>query len=870
MSRLKTFCGRLSLISLLFLAFGCAAASAQTFTETGDRVWREFRSKFPTPFRTVACREFDDGSRVYLLSEPPEGVSTDDIRKVFDGYVCHVWTKAAKFGYDGEIRDAVVFTDGIPSTAQGELIADLNRLMYGTDYRASYMPLPYTGDGRPFFYDRDYAVTVNDRALSEMVGTGMYRNVVTDASQSVSQLLASGQFGVFTSQTASVVLLSLPFRGDISDRGGLFHIFGCEADIVLGAILAIDPYTENGTVLIVGRKRMCDMVSMPPLRSDEILMLAKADEIGQSLNICTPGQCKVDGGYDWCPAWVSAPIIHSEYASLLTLTDIYLKFWLYQAPYDIKGHNNRRPGTSFSNPRMNDFHHIRFNWNDKDYALLTFNNEDAILHFNNIGVLNCTIFDHKTDTIISDLSTSAYSYLKNLQNAEMFRAAQYTMLMEIFRVCRISADSFSRLVRGGDDMQYLANSHKIITSLRDMSDAEIDRIVTTIFRQEIAPLVADFTEQEKIDFVSKEHHVVKTREKWDKALAIVVNEQMVKRGLSQREYMATTEYAKLKEQAEREKRSTALFVFKSDSLRLESDFCLAAIDDIEKSRSMLRALSPSDFESFCRYCASPNTYTASNYKRMRDLEKSLPAIFLLSLYARHFGFNPDALLEEYVKASAGQGGRWFRSPSVVVTNNGSTYTRIAESFHLKKRWIIGGHSLGYRIGKSEQSAVAEGKQILTLNGDALSDARHYAFKAVKAASLDDKVLYFRRSKEAMSQKTATTRESEIYRNLYSKIERAIVNVRTSHGPVPTPVEIVEQLEEVKAIANIEMAKPRQQSQKQESYRFIAEVAVREQTKLSGENADEVTDDEIRELKKRLSRLQQTLAALKSASTNLRK
>lgn len=842
---------------------------AQTSSDVSNMVWNEFRNKFPTPFRTIACREFDDGSRVYIISEPPEEVSVEDIRKVFDGYVNYVWIRSTKFGYDGELRDAVIFTDGIPPLSHNEIILELNKLIYGTDYKASYMPLPYNGKGRPFFYNNNYCATVNDRTLYDWVLShdGHFQNVVSGAVMSLSQILEKKDFGVFASQNDNIVLCSLPYGADISHQGQIFHIFGYEADIILGAIVTLERAKEQGTVLIIGRKRICDMVTMPLLRSDDILMLAKAENICQSLNVCTTGLCKVADGYDWCPAWVSESISHSEYASLLTLTDIYLKYWLQQNPYDVIGHHILRPLIKFNDFGQNMPKHTRYNWNDKNYTRCTTYDKGIIVHFDNIGILNCNLLDEEYNTEVLGISASAYNYLKATRSSDIFRVTQYTMLKEIFQAFNIKADKFNRntTVRSGDDMLYLKYSRKILSNIKNLTDAEIDRIATDIYRGELVPQIANFTEQQKIDFVKNNSYVKETHKKWDKALSTIADEQAAKFSITRKEYMSTREYARLKKKAEEELRNTALCSFTIDSLELEERFCLNTIKKLEKARTRLRALSPREFDSFCLYCASPNSYKGSDVSQMRDIDKSFEAKFILSLFCHYFGLDSDAMLENYVHGLLTKGGRWFKAPSVVVINNTTSFTKIKESFLLHRHWAIGGHSLGHNFQITDPEYIPQGKYILTLTGDALGDAHYYATKAVNAPSIDDKMIYFRRSKEAMSQKVYPPRETELYRKLYEKIERQITTTyRPSQSSSAVLDEMATEFKEVGIIATAELARDKPlPPHQQESYKFIANIARQEQTRLRDQKDKTIEDDEIRKLKKRLQRLQQTLAQLKN-------
>ena len=155
-SGLKKIDKRVIVGTLLFLC--CTLhLSAATYRNVGDNVWKEFSEQFPTPFRTIACNEMDDGRRVYIVSEPPNHVDLNSIEKIFDGFVHYAWVKSTSIGYDGMMRDVVVYTDGIPDFCHKQIVNDLNQLLYGTTYKASYLSLPYRG--KPKSYPRSWRLS---------------------------------------------------------------------------------------------------------------------------------------------------------------------------------------------------------------------------------------------------------------------------------------------------------------------------------------------------------------------------------------------------------------------------------------------------------------------------------------------------------------------------------------------------------------------------------------------------------------------------------------------------------------------------------------------------------------------------------------
>lgn len=843
-----------------------------------------FRSKFPGPTRTIGFQQFNDGSGVYIVSEPPARVDINSVDKVFDGYVHYIWTRRSPLGYDGYVKDLIIYTDGIPEICHDEIVCDLNRLVYGTDYKASVTPLPYSGVMTSTNLSPALNVTINDHTLRNLLsGEGKrFRNILTGVTTTVNEIAASQATGVYQGLSDDIVIWVLRHKEHINDHGRLFHIFALETDLLLGGVYARNK-NDEGVVFIVGRKRQMDVMSIPPLRYDEMLTLASVEShLGQSLAITRPVYCNIEDTYNWCPGWMSPDIRNTEYGHLLTLTDIYLKFWLRGWEYDAKGYNSFLPRNKFNPALLDGYKDITFNWNTKDYIKATFFEDDIVIHFDNIGCLNCKIFDNDNDTEIGKVNTAAYEALRDVGSPEIMRVAQYTMLYSLLKLFDISAErpDDKGFTRVRDDVALYDGSKKILSRIRDLSDFEIDRIATSIYRNEILPQITNFSNEDKVRFMSDNPYVKEKIKRWDDALNNVASERAEELGVTLDQYRKEEEYAHLCHKADSARVATACGFFDVEKMNFESYYCMNIISTIENSRKFLCGLTQEQFDEFCRYCASDHEDTGfTNIDLMKNSERTLECKFILSRYPKHFGIDIKGIMDEYIARVDDRRELWLKTPNVVLIDNRESLLELNNSFSFRSSTVLGGHSIIVDYRKTEASSVSKGKEIIHSTGHPLDDALMYGLLAKKTESSDVRMTYFRKSKEALSQHmprsgmSYSKDEARFYDKLYERIYQAIEEERPRQGVSRrlTPV-LMEEIQEVKEIATEELKQEVNLSpRKKEAYSYVIKVADKEQVVLKAkpaqpepvkQNPDSQEDDEIKELKKRLQRLRMTLAELK--------
>lgn len=839
----------------------------------GNKVWQEFRSQFPDPYRVLACQEIKDGGRVYIISEPPENISLQDIEQIFDGYIHFVWTKSKDLGYDGMIKDIVVYTDGIPTICHEQIICDLNELLYNTTYKASYLSLPYEGGPQQKFYDTDCAFTINDKSLHDWVfgESNSFLNLLNGTKLSSQEIFLNQLFGVFASNTDNIVMWTMPFSCDISNYKDLIHIFGIESDMILGAVYS------NNVVGIIGRKRGTSIISFPPLRTDEVIMLAASgNDIGQSLDIGTPSYLRIDGEYDWCPAWVSNNIRNSEYAHLMTITDCYMKFWLFNNRYEILGYDNCRPNSCFNNKEFNDIikeqHSLIFNWNTDKYAFVTYYPEGTIMHFRNIGCLNFNLINDRDMSQYSTIEKDAYDFFLNSHSTEIFRVAQYTMLYEIFKSSKITAKNDSSYNIDDRELPFLRSARTILESVKNLSDFEIDNISKKIYKEALAPQLSIMTEKDIVDFVNEAGEGQIIREKWEMSLQADAEEKAKQLNITYEQYIKSDDYKVMKSQIENEINKEILVKFDVFNKNIEEFFSYCYIvGPVKRMRTVLSGLSSLEFEKLCRYCASPRTYKETDLEHIIKISSSLYCLSVIAQYSEYFGINIKDMFDDYVRYHDNRGKTWFKTPSVIIINNYMNITKITPKNGIVYYTPFGGHGIYFSYEETRPSTTTKGQQVLHFTGDPLRDAYYYAQKAVKVSNDNpgEMLEYVRKSKEALSQeitskkKFSSKEEFEKYNNLYNNIERRIYSeMRKSSKSNEDKDVLMKDFSEVKTLAELELANNNLSEKKKGSYTFIQKVAERQEKILKEKKVEDIEDEEIKQLKKEIKRLQMTLAELK--------
>lgn len=252
---------------------------------------------------------------------------------------------------------------------------------------------------------------------------------------SIRQILNNNTKGVFYSSSPGFVIWCIS-QNDICNSEKEARQFSIDSDLILGAI------SDNGNIIIVGRERELSVFNYPPLRTETIMMLANAndDELAQSYERNQMFAGKLDNGKDWAPIYLSDELKHTEYGSLLNITDQLLKSWSENGETDYEFFNYQIPTEwAFGKPLSKSLNTqgVTFNWNTKGAAYLISYDDYEVTALNRTGALPVSYFpegdiDEYSEKQAKKMEELAYDYFAKQDDPNLIRVVQYAALYQIF------------------------------------------------------------------------------------------------------------------------------------------------------------------------------------------------------------------------------------------------------------------------------------------------------------------------------------------------------------------------------------------------------------------------------------------------------
>ncbi len=406
------------LLLLLLMCFGIAAAiepDART-RELMEQTWKEFRQIHPYGFQTVALKHLSKGS-IIIASEPPSYVTATSIDSIFKYHGGYSEVKQQKLGHDGWMRDVVGYIPDNVTTAH-PFTKDLFMQLYGTDYKAYYTDLDLPSRHVyfvPFEYDLNYTEQLEDLISRWDI------NDIDFNGESVS----SNE--LFYSEEKGYVAWMIDVK-DVENCLVAARQFTLDTDLILGAVCTLDNH-----LIIIGRERQVPVTIYPPLRPETILLMAQnSGTVFEQYFDTKRATTDADGLY-LTPIVISEEVKDSEYGNLLVMCDQMLKSWTengynqdvdYQFPApayfpfagDVADGTNIRPEGIY--------------WDQHIVKLEHFEDIFWVLTTDRTGSLPVK-FSENTSYLTPD-SEKASEYFAELNQPELVRLAQYTMLHDIF------------------------------------------------------------------------------------------------------------------------------------------------------------------------------------------------------------------------------------------------------------------------------------------------------------------------------------------------------------------------------------------------------------------------------------------------------
>lgn len=405
-----------------------------------DSLWNSFRSVNPYNTQIVGLKEYPDGSCNLLISEPDEHVTLRSLTSLVSKFNADLNTYQIPLGYDGWLKDVVISMNDLKPSAVDRFRSVLFNHLYGTDYKA-------------FFYDLDNPprhVGYAFESLNYQVSSEELKNWLIDSGElfedqdgagfTMENLVSRFHPGVYYSDNPGFVVWMLDpehlqekvFRKDA-------RIFSLDADLILGA------FRKDGKVAIVGRERSAPLDELPPMRLSTIMMLASTTEkeLSQSYERNNFFAGKLPGGKDYAPILLSNELWHTEYGSILNITDQMLKSWSENGSihYELFGYPSPVEW-AFEIGALKDLkvNELTYNWNTDGAGYIIEASEDCpydIFAVNRTGSLPVSYIPGDTEEIDANdkvylAEETAYDFFSNLSAPELVKVNQYAILYQIF------------------------------------------------------------------------------------------------------------------------------------------------------------------------------------------------------------------------------------------------------------------------------------------------------------------------------------------------------------------------------------------------------------------------------------------------------
>jgi hypothetical protein len=442
---------------ILTLCLAPTLVSAQGRSNTD---WLEFREIYPYHIQGVALSgPRADGSRTVIIAEPPPHVTLDALKSKVDAAVfagAHV--ESQNIGAGGWARDVVA---SLPKKTDSELHSFIDKLhiyLFETAYKA--YPLPFTRSN-PDKSPLDLAVSASDLNKWLYQANEKFQPLFGGKSAAISELLRTGQSGLYFSDTPGLVSLILPKKLSLSQFKRELRQFALDSDLILGAV---DSPTHTA---IVARERHVSVEALPPLRVETMLQLAatKKSELAQSYerNNFFAGRTDLLQ-FDWAPIYLSDELIDTEYGSLLNITDQLLKSWssaglVSYVDFDYP-HPSKYP---FDQALIIDagLSRVTFNWNTKGAGYVVDFGARKILAVNRTGALPVSYFpgdDNKPGNPLEKYEKQGYQWFAERSDPNLVRVVQYATLYQIFREFGITDDSIRANAYSRPELKVLSDS----------------------------------------------------------------------------------------------------------------------------------------------------------------------------------------------------------------------------------------------------------------------------------------------------------------------------------------------------------------------------------------------------------------------------
>ncbi len=620
-------------------------ASTMAF-QKADSLYADFRQHFRMHYQTIATATFPDSSRIILIAEPAPFLEPDSIESICDRFTHQTSQRTFKIGYDGHVTDMVILLGNTTTENLNNLVAKISQQQFLSDYKPNALDL-LDGTKRHYFTQEnlDYQITLGEfDDWFFAAGEAFIDEKDTANDLTVSDMFSQKRRGVFFSREPGLVAWSIRRDSDLSKQTADIRRFALDADLILGAL------RDSTTLVVIGRERETPLEVLPPLRVETVLLIASisSKELSQSLDVndCMAG--KMSNGRDWCPTYLSRELENTELGHLLTITDVLLKDWSENGTIQEATYHYPSPSRfPFDRPLFKKLglSELVYNWNTANTMYAIDLPEYTIYTLNRTGALPVSYFHSQNSgtSVGAQYERQAGNYFARVGNTDIARVVQYVALYQLFMDNGITYKG--KLLHSSFPSQkpYLLTKpcKDLMDVLKNLTDGQIDAISDSLASLHFA----------------------------------AYGEEQVNKQLRQNERDYNFTYT------DEHTRDIYRNVNQSEKRSL--------VEEFHGVRSMLKGLSEEEYTKLVRYLAYPRGTTINSretYNRMLRAQK-------VNNLLRHVGKNNLPLLgvdlakvrDYYVGSLRNSGGRYLKTPSVIVTYNDLNTT--------------GGHNISSKISR---------------------------------------------------------------------------------------------------------------------------------------------------------------------------
>lgn len=614
--------------------------------QKADSLYSDFRQHFRMHYQTIATATFPDSSRIILIAEPAPFLEPDSIESICNRFTHQTSKRTFKIGYDGHVTDMVILLGNATTENLNNLVDKISQQQFLSDYKPNALDL-HDGTKRHYFTqdNLDYQITLGEfDDWFFAAGESFIDEKDTANDLTVSDMFSQKRRGVFFSREPGLVAWSIRRDSDLSKQTADIRRFALDADLILGAL------RDSTTLVVIGRERETPLEVLPPLRVETVLLIASisSKELSQSLDIndCMAG--KMSNGRDWCPTYLSRELENTELGHLLTITDVLLKDWSENGTIQEACYHYPSPSRfPFDRPLFKKLglSELVYNWNTANTMYAIDLPEYTLYTLNRTGALPVSYFHSQSSgtSVGAQYERQAGNYFARVGNTDIARVVQYVALYQLFMDNGITYKGELLHPAFPSQKPYLLSKpcKDLLDILKNLTDSQIDAISDSLASLHFA----------------------------------AYGEAQVNKQLRQNErdynFTYTDEHTRdiYRNVNQNEKRSL--------------------VEEFRGVRSMLKGLSEEEYTKLVRYLAYPRGTTINSretYNRMLRAQK-------VNNLLRHVGKNNLPLLgvdlakvrDYFVGSLRNSGGRYLKTPSVIVTYNDLNTT--------------GGHNISSKISR---------------------------------------------------------------------------------------------------------------------------------------------------------------------------